>query len=139
MIAAQLQELGVTPRAIVLEPSGRNTAPAAAVAALLLSQSSPSTLMLIAPSDHVIDDVAAFHAALRTGARAAEQGCLVTFGITPAHAETGYGYIHRGEQIAGAPGAFKVARFVEKPDRATASWLRVPNRRSGFVPDFPWS
>lgn len=122
-IAAQLQDLGVTPAAIVLEPVGRNTAPAAAVAALMLSKTSPDSLMLIAPSDHVIDDRAAFHAALRTGATPAQRGHLVTFGITPAHAETGYGYIHRGDEIADAPGSFRVAQFVEKPDRATAETL----------------
>ena len=79
--------------------------------------------MLVAPSDHVIDDHAAFHAAIDTGATAAERGHLVTFGITPAHAETGYGYIHRGAKIANAPGTFKVSRFVEKPDRLTAERL----------------
>lgn len=120
IIASQIQAVGITPRTIVLEPLGRNTAPAAAVAALLLSEQSPETLMLLAPSDHVIDDLSGFLAAVDIGARAAAEGRLVTFGITPTRPETGYGYIRRAGAIAGAPGAFAVAGFVEKPDRVTA-------------------
>ena len=120
IIAAQIQDAGVTPNKIVLEPLGRNTAPAAAIAALLLAEESPDTLMLLAPSDHVIDDVPAFRAAIDTAARAARQGHLVTFGIKPHRPETGYGYIRRGTPLKQAPGAFAVAAFVEKPDRPTA-------------------
>ena len=120
IIAAQIGALGIAPNTIVLEPLGRNTAPAAAVAALLLSGQSPETLMLLAPSDHVIDDVPGFLRAVRTGARAAEDGRLVTFGIYPSRPETGYGYIRRGAGLANAPGVFAVGGFVEKPDRATA-------------------
>ena len=120
IIASQIQAVGIAPRMIVLEPLGRNTAPAAAVAALILKEQSPNTLMLLAPSDHVIDDAPAFLAAIQIGARAAEQGRLVTFGIRPNRPETGYGYIQRSAELASAPGAFAVARFVEKPDRATA-------------------
>jgi mannose-1-phosphate guanylyltransferase/mannose-6-phosphate isomerase len=119
-IAAQLQGAGITPQAIVLEPMGRNTAPAAAVAALILVERSPSTLMLLAASDHVIDDVQGFVHAVRLAARAAAQRRLVSIGVKPTRAETGYGYINRGTELAEAPGAFAVRRFVEKPNQATA-------------------
>jgi len=120
IIAAQLQAIGVHPHSIVLEPVGRNTAPAAAVAALILSEQVPDSLMLLAASDHVIDDVAEFHAVMRVAARAAELERLVTLGITPTRAETGYGYIRRGANIEDAKGAYAVDAFVEKPDRTTA-------------------
>src|SRR5258706_11776712 len=119
-IASQIQAVGIVPQKIVLEPFGRNTAPAAAVAALLLSESSPETLMFLAPSDHVIDDVPGFLAAIRIGANAASTGSLVTFGIRPTRAETGYGYIRQGAALKDAAGAFAVGAFTEKPDRATA-------------------
>lgn len=118
--AAQLQAAGTHPMAIILEPEGRNTAPAAAVAALVLQDRAPSHLMLLAASDHVIDDVAGLHAALELGAVAASRGYLVTFGIQPSRPETGYGYIRAGAEIGAVPGAYSVAKFVEKPDRATA-------------------
>ena len=120
MVAEELRLAEVAPRAIVLEPMGRNTAPAVAIAALLLLKSEPDPLLLVMPSDHAIADVAAFHAAIGRAAAAARQGRLVTFGITPERPETGYGYIKRGAAIAGAPGSFEVASFVEKPDRARA-------------------
>ncbi len=123
IIASQLQALGISPTAIVLEPVGRNTAAAAAIAALILSREAPDSLMLLAPSDHVIDDLAAFHDAIKIAAAAAESGNLVTFGITPMHAETGYGYIQCAAPIAGIDGAFSVARFVEKPARDIAEAL----------------
>ena len=125
IIAEQLRGIEVTAQALLLEPVGRNTAPAAAVAALLLVEADPQALMLVMPSDHAIEDVAAFQAAVQRAAIAARAGRLVTFGIHPERAETGYGYIERGKPLAGAPaglddGVFKVARFVEKPDAATA-------------------
>ena len=119
-IAAQLQSVGLTPQSIVLEPQGRNTAPAAAVAALTLQQQSPDALMLLAASDHVIDDVEAFHAAVSIAADTARQGYLVSIGVKPTRPETGYGYIDRGAELTAVRGAFAVKRFVEKPDRATA-------------------
>jgi mannose-1-phosphate guanylyltransferase/mannose-6-phosphate isomerase len=119
-IAAQLQSIGLTPQSIVLEPQGRNTAPAAAVAALILSEVSPDALMLLAASDHVIDDVEAFHAAVNVAAVAAREGYLVSVGVTPTRPETGYGYIDRGAELSSAQGVFAVNRFVEKPDRVTA-------------------
>jgi mannose-1-phosphate guanylyltransferase/mannose-6-phosphate isomerase len=120
VVAAQLQELEIKPETIVLEPVGRNTAPAAAAAALILAERVPDNLMLLAASDHAIDDVAGLLAAMRLGAGAAEAGRLVTFGIRPTRAETGYGYICRGSELSEAPGAYSVARFVEKPLRDAA-------------------
>jgi len=120
MIAEQMRQIGTQPRAIVLEPVGRNTAPAIAVAALMLSRDDPDALMLVLPADHLIGDVAAFHAAIRTAAQAAQKGHLATFGIVAATPETGYGYIRKGAQLADSAGAYEVAAFVEKPDLATA-------------------
>ncbi len=100
---------------VILEPAARNTAPAIALAALALA---PDALMLVMPSDHVIADVAAFRRAIAAAAPLAADGWLVTFGIDPDAPETGYGYIERGECIA--DGLFRVGRFVEKPDLATA-------------------
>jgi mannose-1-phosphate guanylyltransferase / mannose-6-phosphate isomerase len=119
-IAAQLQAIGRTPQSIVLEPKGRNTAPAAAIAALMLREQSYDALMLLAASDHVIDDTTGFHETVGIAAKAAREGYLVSIGVVPTRAETGYGYIDRGSELASAPGAFAVKRFVEKPDKATA-------------------
>jgi len=120
IIAEQLREAGVAPRRIVLEPLGRNTAPAAAVAATVLAKDAPDTLMLVLPSDHAIADAAAFLDAVRTAAAAAADGALVTFGIRPTGPETGYGYIRRGAPVAGRDGCWQVSEFTEKPDLATA-------------------
>jgi mannose-1-phosphate guanylyltransferase / mannose-6-phosphate isomerase len=119
LIAEQLREIGVTPLGIYLEPVGRNTAPAAAVAALTLLKRDPDAVMLLLPADHLIRDVAAFHAAIGEGLQAVADGHLVTFGIVPDAPETGYGYIQRGEAL-NQGSARRVARFVEKPDLATA-------------------
>ncbi|AEQ97932.1 mannose-1-phosphate guanylyltransferase/mannose-6-phosphate isomerase [Xanthomonas oryzae] len=116
MAAEQLQQLGVKPSAILLEPKGRNTAPAIAVAALEATRNGADPLLLVMPSDHVIQNEAAFQAAVTTAAAAAEQGKLVTFGIKPTAPETGYGYIKAGA----GNGVSAVERFVEKPDLATA-------------------
>jgi mannose-1-phosphate guanylyltransferase/mannose-1-phosphate guanylyltransferase/mannose-6-phosphate isomerase len=120
MIAEQMRQIDTPPRAIVLEPVGRNTAPAIAVAALMLSRDDPDALMLVLPADHLIGDIAGFHAAIRTAADAASNGYLATFGIVAATPETGYGYIRKGPPLADAAGAHQVAAFVEKPDLATA-------------------
>lgn len=109
-IETQLAEIGVLPRAIILEPAGRNTAPAVALAALTLSE---DELMLVMPSDHIINDVEAFRAAVARAQPLAAEGWLVTFGITPDRPETGYGYIETAEPVA--DGVHRVARFVEKP------------------------
>ncbi len=119
LIAEQVLEAGITGARIILEPKGRNTAPAAAVAALAVLEKDPEGLALLMPSDHVVANRAAFQAAVSTAARAARQGALVTFGIMPNAPETGYGYIKGGAAL-GDTGAFAVERFVEKPDRATA-------------------
>ena len=119
MVAEQLRELGCTPAAIVLEPVGRNTAPAIAVAALQATADGTDPLLLVLPSDHVIADAAGFRAAVAAATPAAQNGKLVTFGIVPTAAETGYGYI---QAVAGGDAPVRaVARFVEKPDAATAA------------------
>lgn len=120
IIAEQLRQIGLTPSAIVLEPIGRNTAAAAAVAALRVVEQDRDALMLVLPADHLIRDTAAFLAVVEVAAAAAEAGHLVTFGITPTAPETGYGYIRRGPALDGLEGVFPVAAFVEKPPRATA-------------------
>ncbi|MCH8533306.1 MAG: mannose-1-phosphate guanylyltransferase/mannose-6-phosphate isomerase [Alkalimonas sp.] len=120
IVAEQLRTVNINPDRIVLEPLGRNTAPAVAVAALALTQNQEDALMLVMPSDHVISDDQAFLKAVNQAKSAAMQGKLVTFGIEPTTPETGYGYIHKGQAQAEAPGVFNVMRFVEKPDEATA-------------------
>ncbi|MCB5161479.1 mannose-1-phosphate guanylyltransferase/mannose-6-phosphate isomerase [Marinomonas algarum] len=120
LIAQQLQEIGVTQASIVLEPKGRNTAPAIALAALEAQHISSSgagtvedSLLLVLPADHVIRDVTAFEAAIQQAATLAKDNALVTFGVQPTRPETGYGYIRAGDDFA-------VAEFVEKPDAKTA-------------------
>ena len=118
VIAEQLRLMG-TPGAIVLEPFGRNTAPALTLAALAAMRDGGDPVLLVMPSDHVILDVPAFQSVVREGAELAERGAIVTFGITPDSPETGYGYIQGGDEF-GDGGARTIARFVEKPDLATA-------------------
>ncbi|MEM7741905.1 MAG: mannose-1-phosphate guanylyltransferase/mannose-6-phosphate isomerase [Pseudomonadota bacterium] len=103
---------------IFLEPFGRNTAPAALIAAFHAAEQDPDALVLLLPADHHIADAEAFAEAVKRGAKAAEEGCIVTLGITPTGPETGFGYIRHGEPVA--PGVHRVARFVEKPDLETA-------------------
>jgi len=117
LVAEQMRQIGCTPHAILLEPVGRNTAPALTLAAL--STADPESIMLVMPADHVIQDNAAFLAAVEKGNRAALDGKLVTFGVVPTRAETGYGYIHKGGQM-GESGIYSVAMFVEKPDAVSA-------------------
>lgn len=119
MIAEQLQHITVAPEALILEPIGRNTAPAIAIASLLCEQRGEATAnLLVLPADHVITDVAAFQQGVTRAHAYCEQGSLVTFGIVPTEPHTGYGYIQRGKALDA--GAFQVAQFVEKPDMATA-------------------
>jgi mannose-1-phosphate guanylyltransferase/mannose-6-phosphate isomerase len=124
LVAEELRAAGeVTgrrPGEILLEPAGRNTAPAAAAAALTLAERDPDALMLLLPSDHTIAEPEAFQAAVDRAAAAAADGWLVTFGIQPSHPETGYGYIREGAALDAHPDCRAVDRFVEKPDRATA-------------------
>lgn len=118
IVTEQLAEVGIDPSAVLIEPEGRNTAPAILAAALYLEQTSPDALMLIAPSDHVIPDPDAFRNAVDKGTEAARSGQIVTFGITPTHGETGYGYLELSEEPSDCALALK--RFVEKPDAACA-------------------
>jgi mannose-1-phosphate guanylyltransferase/mannose-6-phosphate isomerase len=117
LLGEQLRSIDCTPARLIFEPVGRNTAPAIAMAAL--EAPSPDALLLVMPSDHVIADVPAFAAAIERAAPQATAGWLVTFGITPDHPETGYGYIRCGEAIC--QGVHQVDRFVEKPDSDRAA------------------
>lgn len=119
-VAEQLQSAGVETSAILLEPVGRNSAPAAAVAALHVRSIDPDGLVLLLASDHRIERPDAFRAAVATGAVAAKAGRLVTFGITPTLPETGYGYIRRDGTLDGMDGCYAIEGFVEKPDLETA-------------------
>jgi mannose-1-phosphate guanylyltransferase/mannose-6-phosphate isomerase len=120
MAAEHLRGIDVSPAALVLEPVARNTAPAIAAAALWLVKQDPEAVMLVLPADHHIPDAAALRAAVTAALPAAQAGLLVTFGVVPRWAETGYGYIERGEALPAAPGAYRVARFLEKPNEETA-------------------
>ena len=121
ILAEQLRQVSIDPNGIILEPVARNTAPAVAAAALWLSRQDPEALMLVMPSDHVILDEASFHTAINAAATAADEGALVTFGVTPTQPETGYGYIQQGSGWTGTnEQVYQVSRFVEKPDLATA-------------------
>jgi mannose-1-phosphate guanylyltransferase/mannose-6-phosphate isomerase len=123
LVAEQLREIGADPQSILLEPVGRNTAPAVAIAAMAAVAAEPAgskadPMLLVLPADHVIRNPAAFRSAVAVGRRAAEQGKLVTFGVVPDKPETGYGYIKRA---TGDGPAYPIAQFVEKPDLATAT------------------
>lgn len=118
MAAEQLREIGQEGARVMLEPEGRNTAPAIAVAALDICAADEDAVMFVLPADHVIQNTAELHAAANIGYEAAMNGKLVTFGVVPDRAETGFGYIRKG---AADSGGFKVDAFVEKPDAATAS------------------
>lgn len=119
IVTEQLLGTGLDPGTILIEPEGRNTAPAVLAAACHLSADDPETLMLVAPSDHVVPDAEAFRAAVKAGLPAAREGRLVTFGVTPTHAETGYGYLElEARPTDQSPVALK--NFVEKPDTSRA-------------------
>lgn len=133
MVAEQMRQIGIEPSAIILEPFGRNTAPAVAVAALEAISGGRNPILLILPADHAICDVVAFQRAVEAGKPFAESGKLITFGVIPLGPETGYGYIKAGKEsrISGEDGvdtlsispfqAFAVDLFAEKPDLATAA------------------
>ncbi len=129
IVAEQLTAIGIDPGAILIEPEGRNTAPAILAAALWLEQSDPEALMLVAPSDHVVPDADAFRAAVAAGVPAAQAGRLVTFGITPDRPETGYGYLELDSAPeTDAPRAMNLKGFVEKPERARAEEMLASGR-----------
>lgn len=119
-IAAQLSEIDIAPAWHVLEPVGRNTAPAVAVAAYLAEQMDPATVLLVLPADHFIHDNKDFERAVRVGFEYARAGQLVTFGIEPTSPATGYGYINAGAPASDKADAFLVHEFKEKPDAQTA-------------------
>ena len=119
MVAEQLRQLHVESACILLEPEGRNTAPAVALAALQALKVDPEAVLLVLPADHIIKDTAAFTDAVASAMPLAERGYLVTFGVVPASPETGYGYIQRGDAIGES--AFALRAFVEKPDADTAA------------------
>ncbi|QJE73267.1 mannose-1-phosphate guanylyltransferase/mannose-6-phosphate isomerase [Aerophototrophica crusticola] len=119
-VAEQLRAVGVSPRHLVLEPAGRNTAPALAVAAALAVEADPEALVLALPADHAVLDVPAFHEVVAKAAALAGHGYIVTFGIRPAGPHTGYGYIQVGAAFDGHEGVHVLERFTEKPCRAVA-------------------
>lgn len=121
LVAEQLRQMGSKPQWILLEPIGRNTAPAIALAAL---KAAPDALLLVLPADHVIRDVGAFEAAIKQAAPSAQAGRMVTFGIVPTSPETGYGYIRKAataaKSVSAAAAVYPIAEFVEKPSRERA-------------------
>jgi len=122
IVTEQLAACEIAPSGLLIEPDGRNTAPAILAAALVLMGDTPDALMLVAPSDHVIPDAAAFRAAVQAAAPRAQAGDLVTFGIAPTRPETGYGYLELAQGAdATASAPQSLARFVEKPDAARAA------------------
>ena len=123
IIAEQLQELDTGEATIILEPVGRNTAPAAALAAALAEREDPESLLLILPADHVVADTGAFVTAAELARHAAVDGWLVTFGILPRRPETGYGYIKRGAVLENQDEVYRVDQFIEKPDARKATSL----------------
>jgi mannose-1-phosphate guanylyltransferase/mannose-6-phosphate isomerase len=119
MVAEQVRKIGKKYSAIMLEPVGRNTAPAIACAALYALQQDKDALIMVTPSDHIIGDLANFSESMEKGIEAAKMGGLVTFGVVPDKPETGYGYI-RKDQHGQSGGAYRVEEFVEKPSLETA-------------------
>ena len=121
LVEEQLKAVECKPQALIMEPFGRNTAPAVAIAAMQLVADGKDDLMLVLPADHVIEDEAEFKAALQQAAAAAERGEMVLFGIPATAPETGYGYIKTGSNDGLPQGVSRVERFVEKPDAVTAT------------------
>jgi mannose-1-phosphate guanylyltransferase / mannose-6-phosphate isomerase len=123
LIAEQMRAAGIEGARIILEPVGRNSAPAIAAAAVIVAQTDPDAVLWMMAADASIADVAALRAALDAAARAARAGYVVTFGMKPTAPETGYGYIEPGAPLAGADGVFAITRFLEKPDAEMAERL----------------
>lgn len=128
IVAEQAAAAGTGAARIVIEPEGRNTAPAICTAARIVAASDPEGVLLVLPSDHLLADAEAFHAAVQQGAEAARTGHLVTFGITPDRPETGYGYIEMGDEVGAGAGARPFRRFVEKPEAAAAAEMVASGR-----------
>lgn len=123
VVAEQLREIGIADARIVLEPVARNSAPAIAAAAFLVAEKSPEAVLWIMAADAAIQETEKLNSALQEAVTAAQAGYIATFGMKPTRAETGYGYIKRGEALTEVPGAYRVARFLEKPDAAQAALL----------------
>ena len=117
IVAEQMREINVNPKAIFLEPTGRNTAPAITIAALKALEKGEDPLLLVLSADHIIDDSKKFLNTIEAGINAAELGRLITFGITPIAAETGYGYIEALENKNMKSSPSEIKRFIEKPDK----------------------
>ena len=128
LIAEQLRAAGIRDARILLEPVGRNSAPAIAAAALLVAETAPDAVLWMMAADAAIADVAALHRLLAAAVQAAREGRIVTFGMQPHAAETGYGYIEVGDPLVGLPGVHALARFIEKPDAPTAAKLAASGR-----------
>ena len=129
IVAEQMRQIGVEPNSILLEPMGRNTAPAVAVATLKATARGEDPLLPVLAADHLIRDADHFRTAIEAGRAAADAGRLVTFGIVPTAPETGYGYIEAAEPLqSGALTPVPIARFVEKPNRATAEQFLASGR-----------
>ncbi|WP_414451997.1 mannose-1-phosphate guanylyltransferase/mannose-6-phosphate isomerase [Burkholderia sp. 22PA0099] len=128
LVAEQFRQVGVTPSTVVLEPVGRNTAPAIAIAALLALRESPDAMLLVLPSDQIIQNEEAFIQATLEAASVAADNHLVTFGIAPTEAHTGYGYIRRGTPVVDGKAVYHVDAFVEKPDSETATRFLADGR-----------
>ncbi|MFN2356364.1 MAG: mannose-1-phosphate guanylyltransferase/mannose-6-phosphate isomerase, partial [Desulfotignum sp.] len=125
MTAEQMRQIQVTPGAIILEPAAKNTAPAIALAAIQLLDQDQDPVLLVLPADHCIENTAAFHAVVEQGEALADKGYLITFGIVPSSAETGYGYIQKGASLS--DNACHIKGFVEKPDSKTAQHYLTSN------------
>lgn len=123
IVKEQLEAIGREPLSILLEPFGRNTAPAVALAAIEVARKNPKAIMLVLPADHAIEDTEAFQSAVTKGQEAAKSGGLVLFGIRPTRPETGYGYVAAGQGGGTLGGARPVSRFIEKPDAEKAAAL----------------
>lgn len=122
LVAEQLRQVNIQADTIILEPEGRNTAPAATLAALHIIRDQKDSTMLVLPADHLIEDIESFHGAVEAAAKIAQTNNLATFGVVPKGPETGYGYIKKGEPYEqnGQQYSFKISQFVEKPDLKTA-------------------
>jgi len=123
VVLQQLQDIGIEPDTVLIEPVGRNTGPAVIAAALQVAESDPDALLLIAPSDHLIPDQATFRASIDAAIPAALAGQLVTFGIKPNHPETGYGYLELGSDTCDTSTPIALKRFVEKPAQVEAEHM----------------
>ena len=136
IVAEQLQALGIDPGSILIEPEVKSTAPAILAASIYVLKNDPEAVLMVAPSDHVIPDKDDFHRSIRQGLEQVANGQMVTFGITPTHPETGYGYLELPDLNEIIPEVEVVSRFVEKPDLKMQSvclnWATIYGMRVFF-------